>query len=126
MAKRISDNEFWITNISNMNVSLSDLGLTVPARRSMNLLDSRHHSLSKELLLTSAESGSLYKKRNKIVVRKVPPVSEARQLLEVAYNAAVATRRRSAVKVEEVHYEELDVSDDEFAMNAADLVDHKY
>ena len=34
--------EWWIINVSDMNVCLADLGITVPAGRSWNLLDSKH------------------------------------------------------------------------------------
>lgn len=126
MVKRKFSEQFWIANISNMNVSLGDLGLTVPARRSMNLLDNRHHSFNKEQLLASAATGSLFKKRDKIVIRKVAPIIETRQIVEVDHNATVPSRRRSVVQIEEIHYEELDVTDDVFAAEAADFTDQDY
>jgi len=114
---------FWITNISNKDISLEDLGLTIKAHRSINLLDRRHYSLNTAQLTASAATGSLFKKRDKVVVRKIPPPIERRKLLEVDREAVIPTRRRSTNKVEEVYYEELDISDDTFAEQAADLVD---
>lgn len=117
---------FWVTNISDRNVSLTDLGLTIPARRSVNLLDNKHYHLTQEQLEASAASGSLFKKRSKVVVRKVPPVLDNKQTLEIATNAMVPSRRRSAVNVEQVHYEELDLPDDIFAQEMADLAEVDY
>lgn len=126
MAKSKFSEEFWVTNVSNMNVSLSDLGLSVPARKTVNLLDKRHYSFNKEELVVSAASGSLFKKRTKVVVRKVPPVVEAQKMLEVDFNAVVPSRRRSVVKIEHIQYEELELSDDIFAAQVADLTDENY
>ena len=65
---------FWITNISNRNVSLSDLNLTIKAYSSINLMDSKHYNYSIEQINKSVLNGSIYNKRNKIFVRKVAPV----------------------------------------------------
>lgn len=118
--------QFLVSNISNMNVSLSDLGLTIPARKTVNLLDKRHYNFSEEELTISATSGSIFKKKAKVVVRKVPPVFETRQLVEVDRNAVVPSRRRSAVQIKEEHHEELEISDDTFAEQMADLTDQNY
>lgn len=120
---KLTDNEFWVTNVSDRDVSLSDLGLSISARRTVNLLDRRHYSFDRPTLIASKTNGSLYLKRDKIRVRKVPPVFERRQMLEIDYNAHVPTRRKSAVVIVDVHYDELDLSDDKFAEQAADLVD---
>jgi hypothetical protein len=71
--KRITEPEFWVTNITKRNVCLSDLRLVVPAYRSWNLLDSRHFSYNIDILLKSAESGSLFKKNSMIKVRQFAP-----------------------------------------------------
>jgi hypothetical protein len=123
--KSQTSEQFWVSNISDMNVSLSDLGLTIPARKTVNLLDKRHYSFSQEELALSAVSGSIFKKKSKVVVRKVPPVFETRQLLEVDYNALAPSRRRSIVQIREERHEELEVSDDMFAEQMADLTDEK-
>jgi hypothetical protein len=115
--------QFWITNVSNMNVSLADLALSVPARKTINLLDRRHYSFTKEQLEASEASGSLFKKRSKIKKRKVPPITETRQMVEVDFNAVVPSRRRSVVKIEHIQYDELELSDDLFAEQTADLTD---
>lgn len=117
---------FWVTNISKMNVSLRDLGLTIPAGRSMNLLDSRHHHFSHEELIKSAENGSLYTKRNKVVVRKVPPIVEQPLVFKEVSADCITSRRKSAIEVQEIRYEELELPDDVYAEQAADLTDSDY
>lgn len=123
MVKSRFSEQFWVTNISNMNVSLADLALSIPARKTVNLLDTRHYSFTKEQLEASHTNGSLFKKRSKIKKRKVPPIIETRQMLEVDFNAIVPSRRRSIVQIENIQYEELDLSDDIFAQQVADLTD---
>ena len=72
--KKVTEEEFWITNVKQkMDVMLSDLGFCARAGKSYNLLDSRHFHYTKEQLQKSAESGSLYKKRDRIAIRKVQP-----------------------------------------------------
>lgn len=51
-----------------MNVTLTDLNLTIPAHSCVNLL-SKHYYYTLDQLLKSAMSGSLFKKRNKIWLR---------------------------------------------------------
>lgn len=121
-----SAHTFWVSNISKMNVSLTDLGLTIPAGKTVNLLDKKHYSYTREELLVSAATGSLFKKKSKVVVRKVPPQYNPGipgVIKEVAAPGNFPSRRRSIVEVIEKEYEELDLSDDTFAQEAADLVD---
>jgi hypothetical protein len=115
--------QFWVTNISNMDVSLADLALSIPARKTVNLLDRRHYSFTIEQLEISHASGSLFAKNKKIKKRKIPPVTETRQMVEVDFNAVVPSRRRSIVKIEHIQYDELELSDDLFAEQTADLTD---
>ncbi len=117
------DEQFWVSNISNMDVSLADLALSIPARKTVNLLDRRHYSFTMEQLKASHTNGSLFNKRGKIKKRVVPPVFETRQMVEVDFNVVVPSRRRSVVQIEHIQYDELDLSDDVFAEQAADFVD---
>lgn len=115
---------FWVSNISNRNVNLTDLGLTIPAGKHANLLDKRHYNYTYEELIKSATCGSIFKKRTKIVVRKVPPKPDNQyQKKMIDHNAVLPSRRRSLVKVIEKQYDELEITDDEFAIDNADLVD---
>lgn len=56
--------QFWVFNISNSDVSLGDLNITIRSKTSVNLL--KNSQITYEQALKSAESGSLFKKRNKI------------------------------------------------------------
>ncbi len=111
---------FWITNMSKMNVSLADLNLTVKAHSSVNLLDQNHYKFTLEQVLNSAKTGSLYRKRDKISIRKVPPkpflIDEP-----ILANTVMPSRERSAIVIQNKYYEELELSDEEVASDNADL-----
>lgn len=113
---------FWVTNISKMNVSLSDLNYDIPAFSTVDLL-SNHHYLTKAQLQASATSGSIFKKSDKIKVRMVPPPHLPPSILPIDRENPIPTRQRSALKLEHIHYEELNISDDEFAKENADLAE---
>ena len=119
--KKQSEN-FWVTNTSPMNVSLADLNLTIKAFSSVNLLDNRHYQYNKEQLEKSVASGSIFKKRDKIVVRKLTP-----QIVKVnvplSLNAVIPSRERSTLEIKQEHYEELNVSDEDFAKENADIIE---
>jgi hypothetical protein len=110
---------FWITNISNRNVSLTDLNLTVKAFSSVNLLDNKHYEYSLEQLQKSANNGSLSKKRDKVVVRQLAP-QIIKKNTSFDHESAIPTRERSLYSIKEEHYEELAVSDEDFAKDNAD------
>lgn len=107
--------EFWITNVSDLNVSLRDLALSVPARRSMNLLDSKHFNYTLEQLEKSAESGSLFKKGKLIKVRKVAPDEEVKPGIHTTKTPLFMRLKYKAIIIEEPEYEELQISDEQFA-----------
>ena len=113
---------FWVTNISNRNVSLADLNLTIKAYASVNLLDMRHYQYKIEQLKTSVESGSIFKKRDKIIVRKVAP-EVLKANVPLTRETFIPTRERSLLSIKEENYEELNVSDEEFAKENADTAD---
>lgn len=118
---------FWLTNISNRNVSLADLNLTIKAFSSINLMDNRHYSYTIEQLKKSAESGSIYKKRDKVVVRKVPPEISKKTFIIINRDASIPNKARSLYSIKEERYEELEViedqkkSDEKFAAENADI-----
>ena len=110
---------FWITNISNRNVSLSDLNLTIKAYSSINLMDTKHYSYSIDQINKSVLNGSIYNKRNKIFVRKVDPVP-IKNTIKFERDAFVPSREKSLYNIKEDHYEELEISDEDFAKENAD------
>lgn len=105
---------FWVVNISKKNVSLSDLALTIPAGRRLNLLDSKHFHYTLEQLEQSKTSGSLLKKNHLVkVVDHVP-----RPIEIIKHELSTEPRqvpKRSNVKIVETEYEELMISDEKFA-----------
>lgn len=114
---------FWVTNISNRNVSLADLNLTIKAYSSVNLLDSKHYGYNLEQLEASANYGSIFNKRNKIVVRKVPPIVSTPANIPFLAETYIPSRERSTYSIKEEYYEELNMSDEEFAQENADMVE---
>lgn len=113
---------FWVTNICGRNVSLSDLDLTIKAFTSVNLLDMRHYDYTIEQLRKSVDSGSIYNKRNIIKERvTVPEVLKAN--VPFIRETFIPTRERSLYTIKEDNYEELNVSDEQFAIDNADLAD---
>ncbi len=118
----MSKKDFWITNISNTDVSLADLNLTIRAQSSINLLDNKHYNYTLEQLERSKVSGSLFKKSNKVYVRKVPPMF-SKINLPVVEDAFIPNRKKSLYEIKQEKYEELLISDDEFAEENADLAD---
>lgn len=105
---------FWIINVSKLNVSLTDLGLTIHVGQSFNLLDPKRFSYTLEQLEASLASGSLFLKRDRVKVRNNPPKNIIRPGLYITKEARYAPFR-SAVKIKEEIYEELIVEGDQFS-----------
>ena len=105
---------FWVTNITKKNVSLRDLAITIPAWTTMNLLDKKHYSYTEDQLEKSAKGGSLFKKSNKIKVRREAPQFVVEPGVQL-YKGFISRKPRSSVKIVEEKYEDLDMSDEEFA-----------
>ena len=125
---------FWVTNFSNRNVSLSDLNLTIKAFTSVNLLDVKHYQYTSQQLVKSAESGSIFKKRNMLIVRKIAPeVFKAN--IKITRETFMPSRERSILSIKDGVYEELHMidetlspedlkkSDEQFAKDNADTAE---
>ena len=113
MSKRKNQqDEFWVTNISDRNVCVADLGITIPARRSMNLLDSRHHYYTLEQLKQSAASGSLHAKKHYLFVRTVTPELIFTPGIHISKVPLFIAKQqlRSNVVLKEEQYEELAIT----------------
>lgn len=120
-----SDLTFWITNISNRNVTLSDLNISIKANSSINLLDGKHHYYTLDQLNKSLESGSLFVKRDKIVKRLVPPGAKAKNVVSIDNNAIMPTKQRSILEVKIEKFQELDISDEDFAIQSLEMTEEK-
>ncbi len=113
--------QFWITNFSNMNVSLADLNITLKPFSSVNLLDKKHYQYTLQQLEVSASQGSIAKKKEKISVRKhCPIINKDNVLVHISH---MPSRERSIFNIKEEKYEELTISDEEFAKDNADTAD---
>jgi hypothetical protein len=122
--------EFWVTNMSPMNVTLADLALNIRAFSTVNLLDSKHYSYTLEQLLKSKESGSLFKKRDKIAVREQAPPKKKPDVIPFIQSSVIPDRTRSIYQVDDKEYEELQMSqedqkkqDEIYAQENADLAE---
>ena len=118
---------FWLTNISNRNVSLSDLNLTIKSMSSVNLLDSKHYKYTLEELQKSLNSGSVYSKRDKIFKRDFAPNS-VQSKMSIVHESFIPSRERSVFVVKEEKYDELEISnqfvaDEKFAEENIEIVE---
>jgi hypothetical protein len=123
------DQTFWITNISDRNVSLADLNLTIKAFTSVNLLDNKHYSYTLQQLEMSALKGSLYKKSNRLKRRNVPPPI-IKSDMSILNEASIPSRERSVYNIKQEVFEELDGAntdkaraEEAYALENADLIE---
>jgi hypothetical protein len=106
--------EFWITNLSNRDVALYDLGLTIRAWSSINLLDAKHYPhLTKSIAEKSEQSGSIFKKRDKIIHRKVAPITNQQYSVSLDRSAVIPTRQHSIVEIKQEKYDELNIVEED-------------
>lgn len=130
MKKLTSNADFWITNISNRNVSLADLNLTIKAFSSINLMDKKHYDYTLDQLQKSASSGSISIKSSIIKVRKYPPLNTINNTISISKETFIPSREQSILNIKEENYEELKVEGDlrhadeeKFAAENADLAE---
>ena len=110
--KTLPSPEFWVTNASPMNVTLSDLALNIRAFSTVNLLNKKHYKYTLEQLVKSKENGSIFKKRDKILVRDLAPPNVEKERLPFLKETLIPSRGRSILTINEVEYDELKVSDE--------------
>ncbi len=122
---------FWISNISSRNVTLADLAINIKAFTTVNLLDTKHYKYTLDQLLKSEASGSIFKKRDKIVVRTLPPPTHKDSGLLIRREEIIPSKERSLFVIKHEEYDELkfdEVSQDKlndeiYAQENADLAD---
>lgn len=112
--------EFWICNVSKRDVMLSDLYLSVKSHTSVNLLDSRHYYYTWEQIVKSCKSGSIFKKRDKIYLRDSAPVF-GKKTIQIDMESCIPNREKSIFEIKQEKFEELDISDEQFAEENSDL-----
>jgi len=96
-----------------MNILLADLQIMIRSGESKNLLDKKHFSYTLDQINKSAESGSLYKKRDKIKIRKVAPKVIVVPGVYLVDMPNFIKPLRSQVEIIEPKYEELEISAEE-------------
>lgn len=111
--------------MSNRLISLGDLGVLLRPYQAVNLLDPKHYSFTEEQIEASRKSGSLYKRSDKIKLRAVPPpqVYKGPGKIGLDDKNQYPSKIRSLLEHKEFNYDELNISDDEYAKENADLAD---
>lgn len=111
--------------MSNRLISLGDLGILLQPYQTVNLLDSRHYFFTEEQIQASLKSGSLFKRSDKIVVRKIPPpkIFKGPSPIGLDEKNEYPSKIRSLLEHKEFNYDELQMSDEEYAKENADLAD---
>lgn len=119
--------EFWITNTHpKKDILIEDLNLVIKAMESKNLLDEKHYNYTYDQIYNSLKDGSLRNKANFIKPRVIAPKNQnIKPGMYVSKNGRLAQPLRSAVRPQELKYEELDEildgdSDEAFAFEQAD------
>lgn len=101
---------FWIVNISKKDVSLGDLNLTIKSRQNIDLLGGNYR-LTEDQIIKSAINGSIYNKRDKIKVRKVPPI-EFKNHIQIDMDSFMPSRAKNINDHKTLEYDELKVLED--------------
>jgi len=122
--------EFWITNITylggprkRMNILLNDLQLLIKPGQSYNLLNSYNFNYTMEQILNSAESGSLYQKRDKVIIRMVAPKPSLPPGIYLSTDPGLIKPLWSQVEIIEPKYEELEISAEQLADEITEIID---
>jgi len=103
----------WITNITNRDILIGDLGARVPAKKTIDLLDNYHSIYTLDQIKKSKETGSLAArlKAKQIIIRDTEPViNNAERTISIS-NTSFPNRNRSIVKNEERIFKELEIDD---------------
>ena len=79
--------------------------------------------ITKEQLLKSAKEGSIFKKGDKIFVRKVPPNTTIEPTIFIDQNSRLPFKERSLLVINDQKYDELHVDDVKYAAENADLAE---
>lgn len=126
--------DFWIINITNKVIIIGDLNLEIGPFKTLNLMDSKHFSYTYKMLEESKTNGSLYKKRNVIKIRTKPLEKKSNNIL-INYHTydkenkawsfdtkgIMPSRKKSIYEITQEKYEELNVSDEDFAETNAEI-----
>jgi len=120
-----SKEELWVSNISNTDVSLSDLGITIQKYTTVDLFNFKKYPfLNKQLVIQSIQTGSISKRPNKLIIRLLPPEKKKIKNLPVSDKPLTGSLyQKNAVKVDKEVFEELDLPDEVYAEENADFAE---
>lgn len=113
----------WITNISNKDIHISDLGLVIKSYSSIKLLNNSRLPLAEEQILKSINSGVISKKKELIIGNNTPNQIVV-QKKEISTNT-IPDRSRSLKEIKEEKYEELNLSDEEYINQISEIIEDK-
>lgn len=94
-------------------MSISDLRVTIRAGKSVNLLDDKHYKLKYDDIVKSANSGSLFTKRDILKVSDKPPVVPVMPGKQEAILPFQSRIKIDAIRVEAKKFADLGDLDDE-------------
>jgi hypothetical protein len=123
--------ELWVTNASlEKDVSIGDLGVTIRRGQSINLLAKKNNGksrymFSREQIDASIKNGSIAK-NDLLKVRKVAPLFFSHRIDIIKKEDPITKTKlnRKATEIEAPEFPDLDFedgSDEEFALNQADM-----
>ena len=111
----IDTKTFWVTNISDRNVTLRDLNVSIKSFTSVNLLDIKHYPhITLEMLEKSEKSGSLFAKKTMVKHRKVSPEGVKKTQVLFDRYATIPSRQHSILQIKQENYEELNITDEQY------------
>lgn len=103
---------FFITNITNRNITIGDLQMSFKAYTTVNLLDFKHYHFTEQQIIDSFQSGSLYKKRKMFKIVNNLPKKDENKIVNT--KVIRFTPPRSIIKVEDKNFKELNYNDQDY------------
>jgi len=110
----MASKDYWIVNISKLNVSLGDLGLTIPAMKTVNLGDNKHYKLTDEQIQKSINNGSIKLKSKYLILRSCGPEIN-KKTKPCNFEPTSFKKKIIGEIVKEKKFDELLISDEDFA-----------
>ncbi|HUU87440.1 MAG TPA: hypothetical protein VMX17_06770 [Candidatus Glassbacteria bacterium] len=114
----------WVTNITKKDIGLSDLGVSIRSKTTLDILDCRHSYLTVEQVNKSIKYGSLGKRiKQKLLILRYSEPEPINPYREVVSTVSFPNRKRSILTHEAPDFEELEFSmedDLKFAEETAD------
>lgn len=99
--------ELWITNISKVDVYLSDLNIVVRSMKCINLFG--HTTITKNQILKSCTTGSISKRKGALFLRLNAPkqdkvkIEKANNILNDRTKSCLSISKRQVADIEELY-----------------------